>query len=484
MTSTRSFLVCRRLGDAFRAARWAVLAAVLANTDWAAAQSELVPQNLARRVGLERAWVSQVQMDKTKYKVTGTTLSLVQDRASNPEQHDLLLLQTNHGFLQALDAENGRTVWQQQIGDRDFLNLPAASSDKVVVVLNGQVMLALDRSNGHVLWEKRLLRVPSQQPAVDSRVVHVPHFSGHVTSYQLPNSVANVETDEIVRAKEERVYLSFGSIDVPPLFTRQSLAWATSRGFVFVASPDLGSVRFRFETNRAISAPLAYWTPLVLAASRDGYLYAIDEMSGEARWQFTTGHAIGQRPAAIDGAVYITPDIGGMYCLGVDAGLERWFVPRITQFVAASKDRVYATDNLQRLVVLDAASGGQLAQLPIDPLAKKLMNTQNDRIYMVTAGGLVQCLHEIGAAQPIVHVIPEPVAPQDKFKKGKKPKKAADDEDEDAEDEDEDAREDEGDDEDADVEDVISDVEEMEVEGLEDVGREVEGMDDAEDPLE
>jgi hypothetical protein len=83
----------------------------------------------------------------------------------------------------------------------------------------------------------------------------------------------------------------------------------------------------------------------------------------------------------------------------------------VTQFAAASAERVYAFDHLNTLVVLDAASGATLNRMPSDGLSTALVNDQTDRLYLVSSDGRVQCLHEIGLTQPLVHTPPPPTTP-------------------------------------------------------------------------
>ena len=63
------------------------------------------------------------------------------------------------------------------------------------------------------------------------------------------------------------------------------------------------------------------------------------------------------------------------------------------------------------LVVLDAATGRVLGTMPNDEKTMALVNDQTDRIYLVSADGMVQCFHEIGADKVTYHNPPEPPAP-------------------------------------------------------------------------
>jgi outer membrane protein assembly factor BamB len=433
--------------------------------DVRAQRAPIISETDARRHGFSRGWLTQIELDRLRDRVTSMELSLVSQPDPAGVNRDILFVQTNHGLLQALDAETGRTLWVQQVGDRDFLSLKATANDEFVCVTNGEKLYVQERLTGKPVWEKYLNRSPSQPVTLGVDVCHIPSFKGEMTSYPMPQK--DPSGGGYLIPKEERVYKSFGSVDISPMITRNTAAWGTSRGFVFVGAADLTDVRFRFETGRGISAPLGYWPPFVLVASRDGYVYALNEFGGEAEWKFAAGHPISQQPVAIDGQVYLISEIGGMYCVSAAVGKELWFAPGVRQFVAASKDRVYATDDLGRLLVLDARSGGRLERIDLSAFPMKMVNTQTDRIYLATPQGFIQCLHEVGLDKPLVHQLPDV---QQAEPANSKP--ATDEDDEDADDEDAD---------DVDADDEDADVEDADDEGMDDEGMDDDASDEEED---
>lgn len=61
--------------------------------------------------------------------------------------------------------------------------------------------------------------------------------------------------------------------------------------------------------------------------------------------------------------------------------------------------------------------------MPLDGLPLRLINSQNDRIYVGTRSGLLQCLHETELKQPVVYA--PPVAAAKGEEKPKPPVKPA-----------------------------------------------------------
>jgi hypothetical protein len=92
--------------------------------------------------------------------------------------------------------------------------------------------------------------------------------------------------------------------------------------------------------------------------------------------------------------------------------------PKVEQFLAASRERVFASDDLGRLIVLDAKTGGRLSTLPVSGMNLLPVNTITDRIYLASDTGLIQCLHDIDAPEPIMHnVVVETAEPAEGEKK-------------------------------------------------------------------
>lgn len=151
------------------------------------------------------------------------------------------------------------------------------------------------------------------------------------------------------------IYKSAGHTLIQPIVTPATISWTTDRGFFYVA--DVGEnlkIRYRVETRDSIDSQPAYWTPYLYACSTDGYVYAVNEKTGESLWKFSTGSPVGQPPVAINGRVYVVPEDAGMYCLDGESGKVEWLSAGPRQFLAASPTRIYAVDAINRLLTLDA----------------------------------------------------------------------------------------------------------------------------------
>ena len=408
----------------------------------AARRGQLIPEPMARRHGLTRPWFTQVQLDSARARISHITL----DRGT-------LFVQTDQAVLHAIDAETGQSLWAEAVGRRGHPSFTPGANEYFVVVVNGSYLNVLNRENGKLLWKTQLEGAPGAGAALSAKRAYVPLVAGKVMSYLLEpmkdpleelglisqqedpspeeEEASNRERREGIRLSQEYVpplaCQSFGRSLVQPLVARQTedeeyVAWPTDRGYLFVgyvARLDKHfTIRYRLQTESGIASQPAYLPPhpdilpnqgVLCAASRDGFVHAIEEKAGTSLWRFSTAEPILEAPVAIGTHIYVATQPGGMYCLEAKSGTEKWWAPQVAQFIAASKDRVYVTDKLDRIVVLDAATGARLDTILAYGQDIKLVNIDTDRIYLATGTGLVQCLHEVELAQPIVHRQPPAV---------------------------------------------------------------------------
>ena len=127
------------------------------------------------------------------------------------------------------------------------------------------------------------------------------------------------------------------------------------------------------------------------------------ENRGDMLWKYPTSEPLFQPPAVIEDQVFVVSQLGGMFCCEAKTGKQLWSAPDIMQFVAASKQRVYAADKAGRTQILDLKTGARLDVLATELLPIKLLNPQTDRLYLATDTGLIQCLHEIERVKPLLH---------------------------------------------------------------------------------
>ncbi len=389
-----------------RCIRAAVTAVVLVGMAMAACEKsaaqglpgELIPQTVALRHGLHRRWAAQVQMDPARDRLIHVTL----DR-------DVLCIQTRNSVAQVLEAETGGTRWMAQIGTRGAPSSELAANEHFVAGTNGTTLYVLDLATGKPVFERQLDGVPFAAPAINDTRVFVPMFNGMLISYLLHKPKA-----------EPWVYRASGHILAKPLVTPKTVVWGTAKGNAYLNDLDKVKMRFQLKTNGEIVSPMAERAGVIYVASRDGYAYALSETTGQIQWRFSCGSPLDHEPVVVEDLLFLFPAEGSMFAVSADRGTERWRRSDVKQFLAYRRTDpkypdlpgcLYVANKAGDTLMLDPATGGLIDTLPTSLLAIKMTNTMNDRLYMATPTGMIQCLHHPQLDEPLWH-LPAP-APED-----------------------------------------------------------------------
>ena len=367
-----------------------------------AAQSvTLVPQALAARLGLERVWATRVEVDPLRSRVESIVLD-----------DGLLVAQTGIGTYQAIDPESGFTFWTKTVGNANYPSLPAAVGDGVVVGCNGTMLYALDRAAGFIEWERPVDRPPTAGLAVGGERVYMPCLDGNMMGFPLRRELIGLQTP-----------VTFAAVGIPagrPMITNDAVLWSTLSGRLYCCDREQMTIRYMYRANDGMHSPPAYSSDTVFVARKDGYVQAIDLRRGRDRWRFSIGRPVFSSPIYLDGDLYVIESPEGMSCLNAVDGKQKWRSPMVAGFVSASATRLYTTDEIGRLMVLDRRSGLLLGTMDTLALSLPVPNIQNDRIYLASPTGLVQCLRELGATRPLAHNLP-PAPPADAAAAGAQP---------------------------------------------------------------
>ncbi len=360
---------------------WIVFTAMMLIALQAQAADQLVGFETASKNGLERAWFSQVRVDRSKNRVTNWAL-----------HDDLLLALTSTGTLHAMDSESGRTRWVAQVGNPSHPSTGPAANAELVAVLNGSRLFMLDRGDGHLVWSRPIGNISEAAPVLGENYAYVAQINGRVEGFKLDDPAARVWQ-----------YQSLGRIYHPPIIAGELVAWTSDRGHLYFGNAIRPRVSFRVETYDEIAAAPTASGENLYATSLGGYLYCYTQAKGAELWRFSAGRPITKKPTVVGDRVYVASEAPALYAVDSTSGHHAWTAEGVVQFVARGANRVYGLDRFGTLLILDGESGTLAGRIATGGGFSALANEQSDRIFLVSDSGLVQCLHELGAEKPILH---------------------------------------------------------------------------------
>lgn len=365
--------------------------------------AQLISQEQAKTHGLTRAWASQVTLDRNRDHMESLVLA-----------GGVLYAQTSRAVVHAFDAETGRTRWSKPVGNREFPSLPVTGNERLTAVVNGNSLYLLDSRTARYRWERALPGPPSAGPVMDDTSVYVMLLNGSMVVYELPGP----DDAEDEPPRDAWVIRGGGTPQSSARFAGPFVAWTTSTGLTYVCSANDRRVIYEFKALDEIASTPAYRAPDFFVTSRDGSAYAFHEQTGRERWRFNAGVPILAAPVAVGEMLLVMPRGHGMHAIHTEDGRELWWTPGVEKYVAASPTRIYASELFGRIQILNRQTGVRLDMMPTVRMALHAPNETNDRIYLSTATGLVQCLREEALdlpqlINPAAEKQAEPEAPAD-----------------------------------------------------------------------
>ena len=376
-----------------------------AQSSSASVAPELPTSRMLNHYGLERAWWSQAKINPKRDKVVHMVLD-----------EENVYLQGSGGGVTAFDAESGKRLWSVQLGNRDEPVFPGVSNDKYFLAINNMTLYCMDRFGGRVLWELTLPVMPSVGLSVDDQHIYVGALDGSIYSFELKKIDELYRKRMLPRWSFEAMrwrYRTSKEITTTAYSTGRLVNFASRDGSLYAVSTTERELAWQFETKSPITAPLAATNDSLILASEDYFVYCLNRDNGLVRWEFASGNPIRKAPVIIEQDLYIMPVRGGLFNLTVRTGQEKWERPGITDVLAASKSRLFGSDDTGNVVLLQRKTGRPLGTLPLRPFSVRMQNDRTDRLFLATPSGLVMCLREQGSEFARYHKYPErsPIVP-------------------------------------------------------------------------
>ncbi|MFT4556646.1 MAG: PQQ-binding-like beta-propeller repeat protein [Planctomycetales bacterium] len=385
----------------------AALAILSIASSSAFAQGRTLPTSrMLARFGLERAWWSQATLDVGQDRVR----YMVLDEQS-------LYVQSSGGIITAFDSETGQKRWAVQLGRHNLPSQACVSNDDKVLAIVGTSLYALDKITGELIWEISLPNSASTSPSVDDQRLYYGTLDGSVYAYDL-KKIEELHNDNLLPQWTNVAllwrYKAAGEITTQAISNELTLNFASRDNSLYALNASDRKLQWQFETDQPVSAPLGHSPGFVYLASEDFNVFCIKQDTGSVRWQFVAGLPIRREVRIIDNNCYVFPHLGGVFCISKITGERRWKKPYMEDFIGATKNLVFLTDNQGQISILASSDGAPIGSLPLKDFSIRYGNELTDRLYIATESGLIVCLREQNKEFPTYHMFPErqPILPE------------------------------------------------------------------------
>jgi len=358
------------------------------------------------RYGLELIWSGQAVLNPSRDTLSHLTLD-----------EELVYAMGSNGVLTAFDAENGQRRFAVRLGRFDENNYPPVSNENLVLAVVGTSMYGIHKRSGSIMWTLRLPGPPSTGPSIDETQVYVGTLDGSLYAFSLKKIHQLYLERRLPQWSHDTQmwrYQAAKEVTSPPISTGRNVSFASRDGSLYAVTTNQRELSYQFETNAPIVAPMARVGSTQFLASEDYTFYAINANNGKVIWEFVAGLPIRKAPYAIGSSLFLSPDRGGLYCLEVSTGEQRWWQPKLTDFVSTTATTTFARDRDDNLVLLDLKDGRLIGRVPASAYPRHVQNDRNDRVYLASNTGRILALRQKGHDIPVYHKYPErlPLLPE------------------------------------------------------------------------
>lgn len=306
--------------------RTAVFFLTLFFTSITSVNAEEISAAALQAIGLEVRWSSQATLD-----VRRDTVRFVTNDEAN------VYVQSSSGMLTAFHAENGRRLWNAQVGHTDEAGMMAVSNSQIVVAVAGPSIHGFNKFNGNRLFEFRLPAQPSAAPGLSEGALFIPLSGGAMYAYSLGvlqyRSKYGKLPDIAITPHMWR-FICAEDITHPPVVGERAISFATESKSLFSVETSgiaRGQTRCQLLMNGSASADLAVADnkggSSVLMVTGENRIFSIDMMTGNTEWTYPMGRKMTQPPVVIGNHVYVVATDGTMIKIERDEFSPSWGRP-------------------------------------------------------------------------------------------------------------------------------------------------------------
>jgi outer membrane protein assembly factor BamB len=226
--------------------------------------------------------------------------------ASSPTyyKHRLYIVNLVPGHVVKLDARTGKVLWKRSLPNRAESS-PLVMDGTVYFGCEDDQLFALNTRNGHTRWVTTLGGPIKSAPAYHDGVLFVGDYGGYMNAVDAKSGKIEWQTASLGQGfgTSGEFYstpaVAFGRVyagnndDRVYSFDEKTgtLAWTHSTGGYVYSGPAVANTR--------------HTPPTVYIGSFDGNIYALDAKNGETRWERSAGGQVVGSLSAIGDIVYV-----------------------------------------------------------------------------------------------------------------------------------------------------------------------------------
>jgi outer membrane protein assembly factor BamB len=274
-----------------------------------------------------------------------------------------------------------RVKWKFPTGDR-IVSSPVFANGAIYFGGDDGNVYAVDAADGHQLWKRRTGGPVAATPAIAGGVLYVGSYDGKFYALDArtgaPRWKFGTGGERRFEAKglhgmQPRTQTIADPFDVylsSPVLGAGAVYFGSGDGSVYALDAVSGELKWKFTTGDVVHASPAYADGVVFFGSWDSYFYAVDAVTGKEKWRTHGGedplthNQVGfqSSPAVVNGVVYTGCRDSNLYAIDAATGKEKWHFNNGGSWVISSPavtqgKVIFGTSDTSLYLVLDAETG-------------------------------------------------------------------------------------------------------------------------------
>jgi len=309
----------------------------------------------------------------------------------------------------------GKEVWKFK-ADGAIHSSPAYKNGQVYFNSRENTLYALNALNGKQVWSITLGKTLPYEwgfdyyissPLVEGNTIYTGSGDGRLYAVDIPSG------------KIKWNYNTGGMVRSTPAYDKGNIFFGNCSGLVYALNAADGKVKWTFKSNgdtmhnenfgfdrRAVIASPAIANNILVAGGRDGFLYGLNELTGEKIWQFDYRVSWILSTVAIKDSIVVTGTSDGSFinALNLYTGKELWRFQTQAPVWASpiiSNDRVICGSNDGILYGLDLSSGKEIWRYRAGEKFFASPVVAGNKIYNGNDDGIMYCLRDIFSSSPV-----------------------------------------------------------------------------------
>lgn len=269
-------------------------------------------------------------------------------------------------------------------GGGKVISSPAVAGDVIYWATLGRFIYATNRFTGETIWRNRYAGIITGSPVVQDNIVYIGIQTPENTFYAL-----DAATGEHLWGVEMPDVQSSAAIGGSRVVT------GDEHGLVSCFTTQTGDLKWTFQADDAIRAPVVIDRDLVCVGSLDNRLYVLNLADGMLRWSYETEGSIYSAPAVTDSLIYISSYDKTVRALARQNGELRWRVdlgdrifstPTVFDealYVGCNDGAVYAFNRFTGMLLWSFQTGGIITSSPAVTATHLFIGSYDHHLYVL-----------------------------------------------------------------------------------------------------